>query len=150
MMEESSFLGLLSPHFSGSALDRMVRYAELLEEWSARHNLVRFFDRRELVHRHLLDANAGARLLAGAGRLLDVGSGAGLPGVPLLIAQPRWEGILLEPRQKRWAFLKRVIRELENGYVAYVERTYRNLSNRSRDEAEDSKTALSQPANRAS
>ncbi len=40
--------------------------------------------------------------------------------------------------------------ELENGYVAYVERTYRNLSNRSRDEAEDSKTALSQPANRAS
>lgn len=125
-MEESSFAGLLSPYFSGSSLDRMVRYAELLEEWSARHNLVRFFDRRELVHRHLLDAHAGARLLTGTGRLLDVGSGAGLPGVPLLIAQPRWEGILLEPRQKRWAFLKRVIRELDLRAEA-VDQRYQDL-----------------------
>ncbi len=46
------------------------------------------------------------------GRLLDVGSGAGIPGVPLLCALPGWTGTLLEPRQKRWAFLKMVIREL--------------------------------------
>lgn len=131
MMEESSFRGLLSPHFSGSTLDLMVRYAELLEEWSARHNLVRFSCRRELVHRHLLDAHAGARLLVGAGRLLDVGSGAGLPGVPLLIAQPRWEGILLEPRQKRWAFLKRVIRELDLPAEA-VDQRYQDLGSAER------------------
>ncbi len=107
-----AFRDLLLDHLDGAVLDGMVRYAELLESWSARHNLVRFADRRELVERHLLDALAGARLLEGEGTLLDVGSGAGLPGVPLLVARPGWSGVLLEPRKKRWAFLKRVIREL--------------------------------------
>jgi len=64
------------------------------------------------VQRHILDALAGAPLLEGEGRLLDIGSGAGLPGVPLLVARPRWGGVLLEPRQKRWAFLRTVVREL--------------------------------------
>jgi len=111
-MTKSEFRELLGDHVEGPALHRMVRYAELLERWSGRHNLVRFSNRRELVERHLLDALAGAPLLASAGRLLDVGSGAGLPGVPLLAAAPDWRGVLLEPRHKRWAFLKMVIREL--------------------------------------
>jgi 16S rRNA (guanine527-N7)-methyltransferase len=111
----------------GDSLDRMVCYAELLETWSARHNLVRFSDRRELVERHVLDALAGERLLEGEGILLDVGSGAGLPGVPLLVARPRWQGVLLEPRKKRWAFLKRVIRELELDAEA-VDLRYEELS----------------------
>jgi 16S rRNA (guanine527-N7)-methyltransferase len=106
------FRELLAEATPAAALDGLVHYAELLERWSGRHNLVRFSDRRELVDRHLLDALEGARLLEGSGRLLDVGSGAGLPGVPLLLANPRWQGVLLEPRQKRWAFLKTVIREL--------------------------------------
>jgi 16S rRNA (guanine527-N7)-methyltransferase len=103
---------LLAAHAGGAALDRLVRYAELLERWSASHNLVRFSTREELVRRHILDALAAAHLLEGSGLLLDVGSGAGLPGVPLLAARPRWRGVLLEPRQKRWAFLRTVVREL--------------------------------------
>jgi len=113
MTDAGSFRALLEEHLDGFALERMVRYAELLETWSARHNLVRFSSRRELVERHILDAIAGERLLEDEGVLLDVGSGAGLPGVPLLVARPGWRGVLLEPRKKRWAFLKRVIRELE-------------------------------------
>lgn len=113
MMGEVSFRGLLAEYLEGDVLERMVIYAELLETWSARHNLVRFSDRRELVERHLLDALSGECLLTGEGTLLDVGSGAGLPGVPLLVARPGWRGVLLEPRKKRWAFLKRVIRELD-------------------------------------
>ncbi|MCU0303185.1 MAG: 16S rRNA (guanine(527)-N(7))-methyltransferase RsmG [Thermoanaerobaculales bacterium] len=111
-MPVPAFRDLLAGHLDGEALDRMVSYAELLERWSAHHNLVRVANRRELVERHLLDALAGAELLGATGRLLDVGSGAGLPGVPLLIVRPGWRGVLLEPRQKRWAFLKRTIREL--------------------------------------
>jgi 16S rRNA (guanine527-N7)-methyltransferase len=126
MTAEPSLRDLLSESFAGSVLDRMTRYAELLEEWSPHHNLVRFSSRRELVDRHLLDAHAGARLLVGKGRLVDVGSGAGLPGIPLLIAQPDWEGVLLEPRQKRWAFLKRVIRELDLSAEA-VDKRYQEL-----------------------
>ena len=108
----AEYSDLLAPHVGGEALERLSRYAGLVERWSKRHNLVRFSSREELVRRHILDALAAAPLLEGSGRLLDVGSGAGLPGVPLLAVRPRWCGVLLEPRQKRWAFLKLVVREL--------------------------------------
>lgn len=107
-----TYRALLVGRVDAAAVDRLASYAELLERWSRKHNLVRFDEPRELVDRHLLDALEGARLLSGGGRLIDIGSGAGLPGVPLLIARPAWSGVLLEPRQKRWAFLKLVIREL--------------------------------------
>lgn len=113
MSAEAGFEVLLRPHAGGAELDRLVRYAELLERWSRRHNLVSWRDRDELVHRHLVDALAARDLVAGGpGVLLDVGSGAGLPGVPLLAASASWSGVLLEPRQKRWAFLRLVVREL--------------------------------------
>ena len=113
MSDRPGFAELLASHSGGEELDRLVRYAELLEQWSERHNLVRFSDRRELVERHLVDALAAVDMLGETGELLDIGSGAGLPGVPLLVARPRWTGVLLEPRQKRWAFLRMVIRELD-------------------------------------
>ncbi len=127
MSAAPGFAELLAPHAGGLVLDRLIRYAELLERWSGRHNLVHFSSREELVKRHLLDALAAAPLLEGSGRLLDVGSGAGLPGVPLLAARPAWRGVLLEPRQKRWAFLRTVVREL--GLSAEVVRSrYQELS----------------------
>ena len=107
-----SFRDLLAPHCVGETLDRLARYAELLEKWSRCHNLVRYTSREELVTRHLLDSLAAAPLMGSRGRLIDIGSGAGLPGVPLLAACPGYSGVLLEPREKRWAFLKLVIREL--------------------------------------
>jgi 16S rRNA (guanine527-N7)-methyltransferase len=110
--DKRDFTDLLAAHVEGAALVRLARYAELVEHWSGRHNLVRFSSREELVQRHILDALAATPLLRGNGRLLDIGSGAGLPGVPLLAARPQWGGVLLEPRQKRWAFLKTVVREL--------------------------------------
>jgi 16S rRNA G527 N7-methylase RsmG len=58
--------------------------------------------------------------------LLDIGSGAGLPGIPLLSVRPLWCGVLLEPRQKRWAFLRTVVREL--GLKAEIDRSrYQDL-----------------------
>jgi len=119
---EPTFAELLAPHATGGAAERLVRYGELLERWAARHNLVSWHGREDLVRRHILDALAGAPLVGTpGGRLLDVGSGAGLPGVPLLAAAPSWQGVLLEPRQKRWAFLRLVVREL--GLSATVERS---------------------------
>jgi 16S rRNA (guanine527-N7)-methyltransferase len=126
MIAGPPFGKLLPDHIQGAARGRLVRYAELLEEWSGTHNLVRVSSRKELVERHLLDALAGTRLLKARGRLLDIGSGAGLPGIPLLIARSGWTGVLLEPRRKRWAFLKRVIRELGLPATA-VDRRYQEL-----------------------
>lgn len=126
MSTKPRFRELLTPWVSGTTLDLLVLYAELLEHWSARHNLVRFADRRELVERHILDSLDASPLPLDGGVLLDVGSGAGLPGVPLLVANGHWEGTLLEPRQKRWAFLRLVIRELDLN--AHAERTrYQDL-----------------------
>jgi 16S rRNA (guanine527-N7)-methyltransferase len=119
---ELSFAELLQPDADGELLARLVRYAELIERWSQRHNLVSWKGREDLVRRHLLDALAARELLAGSGALLDVGSGAGLPGVPLLASRPGWRGVLLEPRQKRWAFLRLVVRELDLDAVVERER----------------------------
>lgn len=128
MSNGGGFRDLLAPHCRGVTLDRLVCYAELLEKWSRRHNLVCYSGREELVTRHLLDSLAAAPLMGNHGRLVDVGSGAGLPGVPLLAACPGFSGVLLEPRQKRWVFLKLVIREL--GLDAEAERArFQDLKN---------------------
>jgi len=117
---EPSLVELLGGHVHGETLDRLVRYGELLERWSAVHSLVGFRSRRELVERHLLESLAVCEFLGASGRLVDVGSGGGLPGVPILAACMGWQGVLLEPRAKRWAFLCRVVAEL--GLRARVER----------------------------
>lgn len=88
-------------------------YVEVLEAWRRRANLVSATGREEIVQRHVVDSLAAAgRLRAmGAVRVLDVGSGAGLPGVPLAIACPAARVTLLEPRRKRVSFLRAVARE---------------------------------------
>jgi 16S rRNA (guanine527-N7)-methyltransferase len=93
-------------------VERLVRYAVLVERWSRRHSLICFRDRGELVQRHLAEALAALPSMGEQGVLVDVGSGAGIPGVPLLAVRAEWRGVLLEPRQKRWAFLRTVVREL--------------------------------------
>jgi 16S rRNA (guanine527-N7)-methyltransferase len=126
-----SFERLLAPHLeSQEACAKLARFAGLVERWSRTHNLVAFRDRQELVSRHILDALCGAQALGDRGCLLDVGSGAGLPGVPLLIARPGWHGVLLEPRLKRWAFLKLVNRELDLG-AEVIQARYQDLEERS-------------------
>ncbi len=108
----ASFVDLLEGRAPAEAIDRLAAYGELLERWADRHNLVRVADRRELVDRHLLESLAPVEHVNITGRLVDVGSGAGLPGVPLLCVMEGWSGLLIEPRQKRWAFLSLVVREL--------------------------------------
>lgn len=93
----------------GERLDRFVR---LVLTWNRAQHLVsgRLSERGlwELVE----DSLAGAALLPAQGRVLDVGSGAGLPVIPLLIVRPEIHGTLIEPRERRWAFLREAMREL--------------------------------------
>ena len=112
MTQEKSFHTLLTGRVPHGAAARLASYASLVEKWRARHNLVCFHSREEFVERHVVEALAPLPYMHENGRLLDVGSGAGLPGIPLLCACPEWKGTLLEPRQKRWAFLKMAVREL--------------------------------------
>ncbi|RKZ71018.1 MAG: 16S rRNA (guanine(527)-N(7))-methyltransferase RsmG [Gammaproteobacteria bacterium] len=111
-MKRPLFIDLLQGRAPEGAIDKLVVYCELLERWAARHNLVKVSSRQELVTRHILESLTPIERLDETGKLVDIGSGAGLPGIPLLCAMDQWSGLLVEPRQKRWAFLSLVVREL--------------------------------------
>jgi 16S rRNA (guanine527-N7)-methyltransferase len=109
----------------GVALDatkvaKLGAFADLLGLWSGRMNLIACASSRELVERHLLDSLALESLLPEAGTLVDLGSGAGFPGVPLAVGSESRRTILVEPRRRRATFLREVRRalSLENVEVA--------------------------------
>lgn len=98
----------------------LARFVVLLGRWQGATNLVGDISLESMLADHVLESLAGARFLPECGRLLDVGSGNGFPAVPVLLARPGLTGILLEPRERRWAFLKEAVREL--GIEAEVRR----------------------------
>lgn len=108
--------GIDLPGVSG----RLARYAALLLRWNERINLTGAETLDQLAREHLGDAFAIAPQLPRAGRCIDVGSGAGLPGIVLAVLRPDLHFTLLEPRQKRRAFLLRVQRELGLTNVAVL------------------------------
>ena len=91
----------------------LAAYLELLSRWDSAVDLLGDVDEDELVTGHILESLAALPWVASPGTLLDVGSGNGFPAVPLLLARPGVRGVLLEPRERRWAFLREVVRELE-------------------------------------
>jgi 16S rRNA (guanine527-N7)-methyltransferase len=102
----------------------LTAYADLVREWSGRLDLVSDRDLDRFEERHVADSLRLLPLLdsLGDGPAVDVGSGAGLPGIPLAIARPGRYWRLLEPRRKRAGFLEEVVRtlELENCEVVPV------------------------------
>jgi 16S rRNA (guanine527-N7)-methyltransferase len=104
-----------------SQLETFGRYRELLLDWNERINLTAITDPAEIVTRHFLDSLAC--LLAvppeqrAATTLIDVGSGAGFPGIPLAIALPDWRMTLLEATGKKVRFLEAAAQALELGNV---------------------------------
>lgn len=90
-------------------------FTEILLEWNSRFNLTRITEPREIVIKHHLDSLtclAVAEFPMGA-KVVDVGTGAGFPGIPLEIARPDLDVSLLESTRKRVAFLEVALQELE-------------------------------------
>jgi 16S rRNA (guanine527-N7)-methyltransferase len=100
-----------------SQLDALTRYASLLLTWTARINLTGAVSLDDLAAEHLPDAFALASRLSGAGKIdaVDVGSGGGLPALPLAILCPNLTFQLVEPIAKKAAFLRTAVRELDLG-----------------------------------
>ena len=102
-------LGLDVP---STAVDGLLGFMDLLKEWSATYNLVAPRERDFLLARHILDSLSIAPWLK-PGSLLDVGTGAGLPGLPLAIIRPDLQVTLIDSAGKKIRFIRHVGRTLK-------------------------------------
>ncbi len=116
VLDASVFDLSLSP----KQIDQLELYAGLVVKWNKHFNLIARPDIRRLQDRHLLDSLAIARLLRGH-KILDLGSGAGLPGIPLAIVNPDKDFVLCDRMGRRCRFLTQVVRELGLDNVGVVE-----------------------------
>ncbi|MEO6137266.1 MAG: 16S rRNA (guanine(527)-N(7))-methyltransferase RsmG [Luteimonas sp.] len=89
----------------------LLAYLALLERWNRTYNLTAIRDPAEMVVKHLLDSLAMAPFV-GDGKLADLGTGAGLPGIPLAIANPSLQVTLVESNGKKARFLREAVRSL--------------------------------------
>ena len=103
-------------------------YLSLLLFWSTRLNLTAIRDEELVVRLHFVDSLSVVPLLRRDGSLLDIGSGAGLPGIPIKLVLPDKSVYLVEPRRKRANFLRQVVRELELTDTHVIESRIESLS----------------------
>jgi len=101
----------------GSRLPQAVRYADLLVSAGAERGIVGPAEADRIWDRHLLNCAVIASLMPASGTVIDVGSGAGLPGIVLAIVLPDARVTLLEPMARRVDFLHECVRELGLGNV---------------------------------
>src|SRR5215467_2220434 len=97
---------------SDSDLQQMALHYRLLSKWNARLNLTRIVAPQEAARLHYAESIYGYHLIKGAASLLDVGSGAGFPGVPMAIMNGGLNVTALESNQKKSIFLKEVKQQL--------------------------------------
>lgn len=99
--------------------EKLLDYLALMIKWNKVHNLTAVRDPEEMVTLHLLDSLAVLPHLQ-AERLLDVGSGAGLPGIPLAICRPEMQVTVLDSSQKKASFMRQAKAELGIGNLQVV------------------------------
>lgn len=115
----------VSIHITSHQSDQFVQYAQALQEWNKTINLTSVDNCREVVVKHFIDSIAPLQfgLLTGQESLLDIGTGAGFPSVPLKIMRPGLRPVLLEPNSKKASFLLYLAGTLELKNVQVVSQT---------------------------
>jgi 16S rRNA (guanine527-N7)-methyltransferase len=109
--------GVLRPYLEGAAVpewlyEQLGTYLELLTKWNARTNLTAIREPAEMVRRHFGESLFAARQLPECATLLDFGSGAGFPGLPMQLWRPELGVTLAESQNKKATFLREVCRTL--------------------------------------
>jgi len=105
----------------GSILEQFLRYRQELLDWNTRMNLTAITGPEEVLIKHFLDSLSVLKVYDNPRtRLLDIGSGAGFPGLPLKIVRPQWQVVLVEATRKKVAFLQHMIETLQLKNVEVV------------------------------
>ena len=112
-------LGELGVSLPEGAAARLMSYLDLIAKWNRVYNLTAIRETDKALTHHLFDCLAVLPHLLG-GRVADVGSGAGLPGIPIALARPEWNVTLVESNQKKSTFLVQAVADLriDNASVA--------------------------------
>jgi 16S rRNA (guanine527-N7)-methyltransferase len=138
-MTPDRIAALLSPFLEGAALSesqlaQIAAYAALLEKWNARINLTAVRDPQEIITRHFGESLfAAKRLFPEPGTqatAIDIGSGAGFPGLALRIWAPALDLTLIESNQKKSAFLREAVRTLSLANVRVLAERAEQVSER--------------------
>lgn len=120
LKHSSQTLGL---NLNDEQITKLLQYLDLLYQWNKTHNLCSRSSYQQMLSYHVLDSLS---VVSGANckskKILDVGSGAGLPGIPVSIAEPSCSMVLLECKRKKIAFLRHVVHAL------YLKNTIAELS----------------------
>lgn len=113
-------LTFLNLDLSADKLDLLLHFIALIEKWNKAYNLTAVRDREAMARLHILDSLAILPHLHGK-RLIDIGTGAGLPGIPLAIFRPEMEFVLLDSNAKKTRFVQQVILELKLKNVSVLQ-----------------------------
>ena len=94
-------------------VSQIRQYLQLLLKWNQKINLTAEKDPEEILKKHVFDSLQYSRAFEPGFRVMDIGSGAGFPGIPLKIIFPELQLVLVESQRKRCSFLETVVRDLE-------------------------------------
>lgn len=122
-------LGEFQVQVDSKQVQLIQRYMAILRHWNEKLNLTAIRDPLEILHRHFCESMFGALAAnVNAGRLADIGSGPGFPGIPMKILRPELDLFLVESNIKKGTFLAEVVRDLELVGVRVLISRYEELS----------------------
>ena len=117
MQEKSNDLGI---HFSVEQTEQFFEYMNLLIEWNEKMNLTAIIEPEEIILKHFIDSITILKEIPDGSKLVDVGTGAGFPGIPLSIMNSTLKITLVDSLNKRLIFLQEVISKLQLQNVEIV------------------------------
>ena len=117
LLEKASTMGV---RFSVEQMDKFYKYMNLLIEWNEKINLTAIIEPNEIILKHFIDSITILKDIKDGSTVVDVGTGAGFPGIPLSIMNPTLKITLVDSLNKRLIFLQDVINELDLKNVELV------------------------------
>ena len=117
LLEKASTMGV---RFSVEQMDKFYKYMNLLIEWNEKINLTAIIEPNEIILKHFIDSITILKDIKDGSTVVDVGTGAGFPGIPLSIMNPTLKITLVDSLNKRLIFLQEVINELDLQNVELV------------------------------